>query len=336
MPAVRDNEWNMEEDLAILIEGDLENVVVDGITIDGFEEGIIYGDPETQENITFQDLTIVGGLVGIGNTYPEHTDYFVKSLLVKNVKMRAITGIGIHCGDEAHNCAQNVLVQDVEILGSEGNKNDTGYDSLAMVNSDNILVVDSSFSNAPGDGLDFKATRVAVVNSIVENPNRNGIKFWHEGEIINSIVYRTGADAGIVFDSDTEDAKFRIVNSVLAQHLYDLPEEDRYAYAMTIGYDTQVSCNIELINNIFDRFIHEDRFVVLGDQDYTDFHDSNLFADPKFSDPVSGDWKLNVDSPAVNSGERNSKVPDFDIDWGERSTSKAVDIGPYEVQDSPR
>lgn len=351
-PLARNDSWDMNEDLAILLEGDLKNVVVDGLTINGFEEGIIYGDPETQENIILKNLKIYGGAVGIGNTYPDHTKYLVKNLFVKNVTMTNMIGIGLHCGDEQRSCAQNVLVQDVIILGAEDNENDTGYDSLAMVNSDNILVIDSTFTNAPGDGLDFKATGVAVVNTVVESPNRNGIKFWHEGEIINSIVYRTGADASIVFGSDSEGSKFRIINSVVAQHLFGMPESDRYAYAITVGYDEQLAYEVELTNNIFYdmpgpiyinpqssaeiknnifyEFVNDDRYVVIGNNTYSDFDSSNLFVDPKFTDPENGDWTLQSSSPAIDVGVSTEGIPDFDIDWSDRSVGGGVDIGPYE------
>lgn len=357
---VQNDQWNMNEDLAILIDGDLSNVVIDGITIENFEEGIIYGDPATQENIVLKNINIRGASTGIGNTYPAHTEYLIKDLLIKNVTMTDMTGIGLHCGDEQQPCAQNVLVQNVKVFGASDNEDDTGYDSLAMVNSDNILVIDSTFTNAPGDALDFKATRVSVVNSIAAHPNRNGIKFWHEGEIINCISYATGADANIVFGSETHGSTFRMVNSVIAQHLYDLPQEDRSAYAMTIGYDTPLNFNVELVNNIFYDmpgpiyinsqssanirnnifydFFHDNRFLVYGEDDLDDitdlnqrdYADSNQYIDPQFSDPTLPDWTLLPNNPATDTGTRENNIPDFDIDWQDRPRGSEVDIGPYE------
>jgi len=359
-PLVKNIDWNMEEDLAILIEGDISDVVIDGITMMDFEEGIVYGDPETQENITFKNIDIKGASIGIQNTYLSHTDYLVKNLLIKNVTMNDISGIGVQCGDEQQLCAQNVLIQNVSINGSPDNVNDTGYDSLAFVNSDNLLVIDSVFTYAPGDGLDFKSTRVSVVNTVVGNPNRNGIKFWHEGEIINSIVYATGADAAIVFDSEKVDSRFRLINSIAAQHLISTPISERYAYAMTIGYDQPDSFNIELINNIFYdmpgpiyinpqssviihnnifyNFIHDDRFLVYGEDDFNDtemlnsrnYANDNNYIDPEFQNPTSADWLLQETSPAIDAGSRGENIPLFDINWEDRPIGNEIDIGPYE------
>lgn len=357
-PESLNNDWDASEDLAISIEGNLKNVVIDGFIIKNFVEGIVYGDPNTQKNIILKNLSIKNASIGIQNTYPEHTEYLVDGLLVANVTMTDITGIGLQCGDEENNCAKNVLVQNVEVLGADGNNNDTGYDSLAMVESDNILILDSKFTNAPGDGLDFKATGVAVVNTIVENPNRNGLKFWHEGEVINTIVSKTGADAAVVFDAEETGSKFRMINSIVTQHLLDLPTSDRYAYAMTIGYDTPNSFEVELVNNIFYdlpgpiyinsesninvennifyKFIHDDRFLVYGNNDLDNISDlnqkeyanENQYIDPEFTDPTSSDWTILTTSPAVDAGKKGIEVPDFDIEWDKREET-SVSVGPY-------
>ncbi|MFC1780451.1 choice-of-anchor Q domain-containing protein [Patescibacteria group bacterium] len=360
MREVVNDQWDMNEDLAFLIDGDIDNVIIDGFTLEDFEAGIIYGDIQTQENIIFKNINIKNANSGISNTYPTHTEYLVKNMLIKNVTMTNISGIGLQCGDEYNNCAKNVLIQNVEIYGIEDSTNHTGYDSLAMVESENILVIDSTFTNAPGDGLDFKASNVAVVNTTVENPNRNGIKFWHEGEIINCIVYGTGADASIVFGSDTEGSNFRIINSIVAQHLIDLPTRDRHAYAITIGYDESYSYNIELVNNIFYdmpgpiyinpestidvnnnmfyKFIHGDRFLVYGSDDLDNISSLNLknyatnnqYTDPQFTDPISSNFSLQSTSPAIDSGMSENGIPYFDINWNERPGGSRLDIGSYE------
>lgn len=361
IPLVENVDWNMEEDLAILIEGDISNVVIDGITLRDFEEGIVYGDPETQEDITLKNIDIEGASIGIQNTYPSHTNYLVKDLLIKNVTMTDISGIGLQCGDEQQLCAQNVLIQNANIHGSPDNENDTGYDSLAFVNSDNLLVIDSAFIYAPGDGLDFKSTRVAVINTVVGHPNRNGIKFWHEGEIINSIVYATGADASIVFESDKVDSRFRLINSIVAQHLIETPDSERYAYAMTIGYDQTDKFSIEIVNNIFYdmpgpiyinpqssvsihnnifyEFIHNDRFLVYGEDEFDNsemlnsknFANANKYIDPEFQDISSTNWKLSKLSPAIDTGSREKNTPKFDINWNDRPVGDEIDIGPFET-----
>jgi hypothetical protein len=349
-----------DDNTGIKVDGSVHDVIVDGFAMEGFGSGIIYGHPQTQKNLIFKNLRMVGVGTGIENDYPEHTDYLVDGLLIKNVTMENITGLGINCGDEHERCARNVLVENVRVYEKEGQSDDTGYDTLAMVSSDNILVLDSAFANAPGDGMDFKSTRVSVVNSRAESPNRNGIKFWHDGEIINSIVYDTGADAAIVFDPGADGTKFRLINSVVARHMIRAPPTERYSYAMTMGYDLPGKSDIEIKNsiiydmpgpifinsasspriedNVFYQFIHEDGLVEYAGEkiptadglNSKDYAKRNVYADPKFADPANHDFRLLDGSPALDSGAAAIGIPDFDILWNARPQGNGTDIGPFE------
>ena len=353
-------EWDWNEDTAIQIDGGTQNIVVDGLTIAGFTQGIIYGDPQTQKNLRFKNIKLKDGDSGIGNNYPEHSAYLVDGLLIKNVVMENMTGIGINCGDEVNSCARNVLIQDVQVRGKVNPNDDTGVDTLAMVKSDNILVLDSIFANAPGDGLDFKSTRVAVVNTKAVNPTRNGIKFWHDGEIINCLVYGTGADAAIVFESPESGTNFRMINSVIAQHNIRVPDAERSSYAMTLNYDTPTSqtsiemknniiydmpgpiyingqSSVDIQNNIFYRFIngdalfeYADEFIGIDALNSKSYANENKYTDPKFVNPGQGDFTLMSGSPALDSGLTEERIPKFDINWKSRPQGSGIDLGPHE------
>ncbi|MBW2964643.1 right-handed parallel beta-helix repeat-containing protein [Candidatus Woesearchaeota archaeon] len=351
--AVVDNSWSMFDDLAFNIEGDIENIVVDGFTVDGFPAGIIYGDSATQKNLIFKNLVIKDATnVGVENTYPSHSSYLVDGLMFKNVTIQNVNGIGIQCGDENQPCAKNVLLQNVKVIGATGQGDDTGYDTLAMVSTDNVLVLDSYFANSPGDGLDFKATRVSVVNTVAASPNRNGMKFWHDGEMINCLVYRTGADAAVVTDGQ-QNKEFRIINSIIAQHNYD----GGNSYAITFNYDSGAAASIVLKNNIFYDMpgpiyansastldVENNIFYDFRDDnlfDYKDGYDAsdlnsqswasgNIFVDPLFVSASKPDLTLSSGTPAKDAGVSGSGVPGFDINWKTRPAGSSVDIGPYE------
>jgi hypothetical protein len=270
--AVVDDNWDMNDDLAFVIEGDVRNVVIDGLAINGFEEVIHYGDPSTQENLIFKNLIIQGaGDVAIGNAYPDHSEYLVDGLRIENVNIKDVSGIGIHCGDEQNRCARNVFVNKVVVEGA-GAEDDTGYDSLAMVQSDNVVVMNSQFTNAPGDGLDFKATRVSVVNTVVANPNRNGMKFWNDGEMVNCLVSGTGADAAIVLDAARPGGLgFKMINSVVEKH-----SVGERSYAMTFNYDTQTDSPIVFRNNVIKEmtgpiYVNEGSSLSMYDNTLSDF-----------------------------------------------------------------
>jgi len=348
------------DNVAIRIDGKIHDVTVDRINIDGFDNGIIYGNAATQKSLIFKNLKISNVVTGIENDYPEHTDYLVDGLLVKNVEMTNVTGMGINCGDEQNKCAKNVMIRGVRVFGADNPEDFTGSDSLAMVSSDNILVLGSTFANAPGDSMDFKATRVSVVNSVAARPNRNGIKFWQDGEMINTIIYDSGADAAVVFDPEKDGTEFRMINSVVARHSIRSPPDDRYSYAMTFGYDfprksTIVIKNsiiydmpgpifvnkesaLDIRNNIFSEFIHEDGLFEYGNEkiynvtelNSKSYAKNNLYTGPMFTNPAGHDFTLLNGSPAIDSGLNGSDIPNFDRNRTTRPKGNGIDIGPYE------
>jgi len=348
------------DNVAIRIDGKVHDVTVDGINIDGFDNGIIYGNPATQKSLIFKNLKISNVVTGIENDYPEHTDYLVDGLLIKNVEMTNVTGMGINCGDEQNKCAKNVFIRNVRVFGADNPEDFTGSDSLAMVSSDNILVIGSTFTNAPGDSMDFKATRVSVVNSVAARPNRNGIKFWHDGEMINTIIYDTGADAAVVFDPETDGTELRMINSVVARHSIRSPSDDRYSYAMTFGYDFPRKSRIviknsiiydmpgpifvnkesmlDIQNNIFYQFIHEDGLFEYGAEkiynvtelNLNSYAKNNLYTDPMFTNPAGHDFTVLDGSPAIDGGLSGNDIPNFDRNRTIRPEGNGTDIGPFE------
>lgn len=227
-----------DERAGIVIEGPVSDVTIDGLSIMNFSgAGLIYGDSGTQRRIMIKNLAISGTDEGISNAYPTHSAYLVEGLLIRNVSVLDYGFIGVQCGDEDEPCAKDVLAEGLTIRSSGSAGGDTAADAFAFVQSENILIRDSLIVNASGDGLDFKASNVSVMNVTVRDVGRNGIKFWRDGEIIGSHVSGTGADAAIVFDVEADGMDYRIVDSSIGAHLSSSPLEERYSYAMTVGYD---------------------------------------------------------------------------------------------------
>jgi len=230
----------------------IHDVVIDGFKIANFSRlGIRYGDSGTQKNIILKNLVIEDiGLEGISNGYPgSRSTYMIDGFLIKNVTVQNFNTIGVQCGDEVYPCAKNVLIDGLHVKGKgAAGTGDTSADTLAMVESDNIIVRNSVFEQATGDGMDFKATHVSVLNCTVKDIARNGVKFWQDGELLNSVVHDTGADAALAFDG-ASGATYRIIGSTIYAHLGALPRSERAAYAMTLGYNNPDNSVTLLIEN---------------------------------------------------------------------------------------
>lgn len=215
----------------VVIQAD--KVQIQGLQLNGFSTVGILAEGDLRQNLVLNDVVISGSSEGFATW-----DGTIKNLLLFNVRINA-SGIGIHCGNGK---AFNWRLENTRVAIA-GKSEGSGADAFAIEDGDNILIVNSSFSGASADGIDTKASRVVVYGCEVHNVQRNGIKLWQGGDIINSLVHHTGADASIVVE---EGSKTRLLNSVIAYHNYDLGE----SYSMTFGYDSQFPMQVEIINSI--------------------------------------------------------------------------------------
>lgn len=323
------------------IEVNSSGTVINGITLQGFEQGILYSD-KTINNSVVSNCTISDVSEGIATW-----NGTLKGLLLYNVKIINAALIGIHCGN---GYGYDWRVENCSVKMKNRSNSSSGADSFAIEHGDNILILSSSFSGAAADGIDTKATRVVIFNSIVNNVQRNGIKLWHGGDIINCLVHHTGADASIVVE---KGPKVRILNSTVGFHNFN----GSTSYNMTFGYDSGDHIEIEIVNSIFfntsggsyinpqsnlkinnSLFFNMENgkildygtitvFLSQGRDGLTSFGSGNIVSDPlldSFFHTLSG-------SPVINSGIKSENYfPLHDMLGNPRIKNGKPDLGPFE------
>jgi hypothetical protein len=346
---------------AIGIAARADDLIVDGFVITGFRSvGIEFGrGGSPQRNLVLKHLRVEQTEEGIRSTYNgDGSTPLVDGLLIYDVWLRDTSVIGLQCGMGPCN---NMRWEALRVEMPTGDTDNSGADALALESGENIVVFNAEITGAPGDGIDLKTNRAAVANVIVHDIGRNGIKIWHGGDIVNALVYNTGADAAIVFEAGT----YRILNTLVARHAWG----DR-AYAMTAAYDEPtLPGRVEIINSVFyqnsgaiwissamaldvrnslffgsanqQELVWEPVSVGEGDSPISALESAggganNLgFLDPGFANPDAGDYAWNTTSPLFDAGTADVPLPDFDLYGNPRVIGLAVDLGPVEVQPAP-
>lgn len=341
-----------------------DNLVIDGFVIRDFRRGygVYFGRLDSpQRNLVLRHLWIEGVEDAIRSAIPEGEPGapVVEGALLYDIAIRDAL-IGFNCGEGPCN---SVRIEALSVDLSRETLTDVGSwgDGVAFERGDNVVVFNADVTGAGADGVDLKATRVAVANVHVHDVQRNGVKLWHGGDIINALVHNTGADAAIVLESG---AKHRILNSAVARHAYGAQ-----AYAGTVAYDRpDEPGSLSLINSIF--YQNAGAFWVSGafalDVRATLFFGSGNgeeliwalpdtvtigesagsfaaleaagggccgfeFIDPGFVDPDSGDYHLADGAFARDRGLTDiDALPPFDLLGHPRVAGAAIDLGPFE------
>ncbi|MDZ7578345.1 MAG: choice-of-anchor Q domain-containing protein [Candidatus Nanopelagicales bacterium] len=229
----------------LLLSG--SSTVIQGIKLKGFSSGISLGAAEgsTQRRVTIQGVVVVGGgawrdgiIAYTDNRGVPGQPPAVDGLLLNNVKVRR-TDIGIACN--AGPCAHWWL-DHVRVKGRVSSE-DSGADTFAIEEGRQIAVIDSTFVTASADGIDTKAEDVLVYRSAVYNAARNAIKLWHGGDVINTVVDGSGADAALVGDAA---GRYRYAHVIVTRH-----SPGGTGYVGTWGYDGNPALRLEIVNSIF-------------------------------------------------------------------------------------
>jgi hypothetical protein len=337
-----------------------DDLTIDGFVLRGFSSvGIEFGRTSSpQRGLVLKHLEVAQVEEGIRVVYGGSGAPTIDGLLVYDVWLHEVSGIGMQCGEgPCLNLRWEALRVEMPAAGDSGN---SGLDALAVEAGDNVVVFNADVSGAAADGIDLKSERAAVANVIVHNIGRNGIKLWRGGDVINALVFDTDADAAVVFETGNA---YRVLNTLVARHSWG-----DSAYAMSVAYDHPTepgqlqiinsvfyqnsgaiwispAVQVEVRNSIFfgsgnmQELIWGDIAVGEADSPISALEQAgagadNLgFVDPQFADPDAGDFTWGAGSPLLDAGtEAGGILPDFDLYGNPRVAGAAVDLGPWEVR----
>ena len=362
------------DERAFEFNGSYENITFDGLIFEGW--GIIFnpGSPYptspmkeiTIKNISASDFKHRGGdenflrvfletaqvaenVYGEGKEIfddPDQAHYQIEGLILSNITVQDVDLV-TNVGDENDANVNGMRITQVEVRNPPQGSGDSASDALAIVNSYMILIDHCTIINIEDDGIDTKSYNVCVVNTYVNGTGRNGVKFWRNGEMINSIVYDcTPINDGAFI---IEAGPFRIVNSVLMKKAI--------GFAGSFNYDSTSSTKFEIVNSIFADLDHSFYVGTSNLQSknslYYDMPDNlftgqisaagvaelnnltncsgNLSGNPLFNDPSGEDFTIPEASPCKDAGTAAGVLlPSFDYYGYPRSMGSSPDIGPCE------
>lgn len=340
-----------------------DDTVIAGLTLRGFGSGIGLNASSgtTQHRVTIEDVAVEAmagverdGIVAYGDNRSEPgAPPTVDGLLLLRDRVDG-TDVGVSCN--AGPCA-HWWVEASTITGRAASE-DSGADTFAIEEGRQIVVVDSTVRDASADGIDTKADDVVVFGSRVLDVKRNGVKLWRGGDVIDSVVDGTGADASLVGD---RAGHYRYLHTLVMHH--GVPGDTQYVG--TWGYDDPGAPGMSLdIENCifwqnatgglyvpaaasvaFRSSIFADRdakLLELSDGTVFDTNaagltaltasgrgDGNVVADPGFESASTNDYRTRAGSAA-----RDTATPvvglERDLTGAPRVIGSGPDIGPVE------
>jgi hypothetical protein len=338
-------------------------VEADGVTVDGFvvrgfaEVGVEFGRiTSPQVGLVLKHLLVERSDEGIRSVYGgNRRQPLTDGVLLYDIWLRDIAFIGLQCGEGP---CHSLRLEALRIEMPSGDDEDSGADAIALEAGDNIVVFNAEVSGASGDGIDLKSASAVVANVVVHDIGRNGIKIWYGGDIINALVYNTGADAALVFEAGI----FRILNTLVARHAWG-----GRAYTMTAAYDSpREPGRMEIINSVFYQNagavwispgmaldVRNSLWFGAGNGMVLEWGGNLLIGagerpisalealgagkanrdtvDPRFANPNAGDFSWGANSPLRDTGTAAVPLPSFDLLGRPRIAGRAVDLGPWEL-----
>lgn len=362
------------DERAFGFNGSYESITFDGLRFEGwsiiFNPGSPYGTPPmrnvTVKNIAARDFKHRGGdenflrvLLETGyvteNVYgegkeifdnPDDAHYQIEGLIMSNITVQDVDMV-TNVGDENDANVKGMRATEVEVRNPPQGSGNSSSDAFAIVNSYRILIDNCTVVNIEDDGIDTKSYNVCVVNTYIEGTGRNSVKFWRNGELINSIIYDcTPINDGALI---VEDGPCRIVHSILMRKTP--------GYAGTFNYGGTSSSKFEIVNSIFSDLDHT---FYVGTSELQSknscYYDmpgglfsgqtpaanvnvlnglancsGNISADPLFTNPSGEDFTLQETSPCRDAGTSAGVIlPSFDYYGNPRTMGSSPDIGPCE------
>jgi hypothetical protein len=321
------------------------DLVLEGITLRGFESGVgmDQADTVTLERVRVDQMTgdFRDGIVAYGVTN--------RLLILDSHVEDADLSISCNTGPCTH-----WWIESTTVNGLATGSGNSGADAFAIEAGRQIVVLDSTFSGATGDGIDTKARDVVVYGARVYDVERNGVKLWYGGDVIDTVISGTGADASLIGD---QPGIYRYLHVLVADH-----DPNGSGYVGTWGYDAQgPGFEVEIVNSIFYETSAGGLFVPAQTElsiRNTIFDDAtgklvdigpgtqyqvseldafesaghgtgNTVGAPMFTDAPNRDFSTNASSPARDAAEVIADL-DRDIDGNPRTRGAGPDIGPVE------
>jgi len=325
----------------------IRNLVIKNITARQFKRR--NGEPG-YPRIFFETAYLDDDVYGPGKVlfdHPEAAHYQIDGLILANISVEGVD-LALNIGDENDANVKSLRVSHFNVVNESGPPGDSANDAFAVVNSYKVLIDHCRIVNINDDGMDFKAYNVAVVNCYVEGTGRNAVKFWRNGELINSILYSvTDINDGAII---VKDGPFRMVNSVLLHH--------PIGYAATMACDAPSTYSLEIVNSVFGEckafYVNTSAFKAKNNRYFSILEEANLVegmvnattaaqlnglpncsgnavSTNQFANPPAGDFSLTPGSSWINAGTRQGVLlPSFDYLGNPRVFGTEVDIGPIE------
>ncbi len=309
-------------------------VMLENLEISGFKQFGVSFWSQNYKQICLKDLKInldcgyfCEGIVFYSDDIGTVTDSFS----IINVEING-ADIGLSCN---YGPCNNWYINGLKINNRQTNEG-SGLDCLAVESGENIFIKNTQVENCSGDGIDLKASRVLLVNNIIKHTTRNGLKLWHGGDVINNLIYKTGADASLVL---AEQGEYNLYNCVIANHNYQNSER---AFMISIGYDNpndeiKVSITNSIIANNngevigFPNLNNSSRILNLYNNIFYNVEYENIdLSQQIIKNPLfisDEDYHLQNSSPGIDKGIITNYS--FDINNQERLANQ-YDLGVYE------
>ncbi len=281
-------------------------VAFGGLIITGGEEAGIYNQNDSV--LTIVNSTIIGNKGGIRNEN--------SALTVANSMILENSGAGIYNQNDS-----DLTIVNSTIIGNNGNG----------INNENSVttVRDSEISGNNDIGISSVGGESIVINSKITENHKGGISN-NDGTstVINSVVLMNSGD-GI---SNQNNGELTVRNSTIA------------------GNEDGISLGESAIANIYNSIVavnNETDVVTEGGavnayntlSAYTDWSNKDDEVNPEydstkplFVDDANGNYRLATESQAIDMGDNNQVVNQYDLDGNERIQGGAVDLGAYEYE----
>ena len=343
-------------------------ITVQGLDLEGFKDaGVSLGkEGETLRQIVLTDISVKGGPDDGIVAYPDHRASgkpVIDGMLLRNVRVEG-AALGISCNGGP---CRSWWLENVDVINASGSG--SGADTIGVESGENFVLVNVTVTGAAADGIDIKAPRVLLQGCHVHHVRRNGIKLWRGGDIVNTVVHHSGADAAVVFNGP---GRYRVLHSLVAYHNYNIEN----SYCLTAGVDVKEPLDVQLLNTIFHRtagglylsahtraqiqgcLFHDMqnptaiRRIVGGTEEELRYVElvaaieragigsGNVAGkDPRFVDAERGDFRLlpgegrgcgRAASPIPDGGRATPLAPETDFLGRRRAQGAAPDIGPFE------